>query len=225
MHARSDLPHDLPPPPLVYSSSVLSGGASPHDVCRRAATFSSHFGMTHCGGKWGLKERSRGLHVRVRTGMARESRHSWLESPFTTFLSLSLFILDHSHNAESYAGNVDSDMPPTRGSDALFFGNLDDPHCSRSLNHSLTSPDTKSAKLSPSPFSLSHSHLTALLSACGPTPSPPQYGHRLWMSPNENAMDDEAAPSTQSSMSSGFSGRASVGWSVGGFGRRGRVSE
>ena len=85
------------------------------------------------------------------------SRHSWLESPFTTFLSLSLFILDHSHNAESYAGNVDSDMPPTRGSDALFFGNLDDPH-SRSLNHSLTSPDTKSAKLSPSP--LSHSHAT-----------------------------------------------------------------
>ena len=113
---------------LRLSSSVLSDGASPHDVCRRAATFSSHFGMTHCGGKWGLKERSRGLHVRVRTGMARESRHSWLESPFTTFLSLSLLILDHSHNAESYAGNVDSDMPPTRGSDALFFGNLDDPH-------------------------------------------------------------------------------------------------
>ena len=69
----------------MISSSVLSGGASPHDVCRRAATFSSHFGMTHCGGKWGLKERSRGLHVRARTGMARESRHSWLESPFHTF--------------------------------------------------------------------------------------------------------------------------------------------
>ena len=150
------------------------------------------------------------MHVRVRTGMARESRHSWLESPFTTFLSLSLLILDHSHNAESYAGNVDSDMPPTRGSDALFFGNLDDPHCSRSLNHSLTSPDTKSAKLSPSPFSLSHSHLTCQHCCLLVGQLPPlQYGHRLWMDPNDNAMDDEAAPSTQSSMSSVFSGRAS----------------
>ena len=122
---------------------------------RRVATFSSHFGMTHCGGKWGLKERSRGLHVRARTGMARES-----VSAFLAGKSLhNIFVFEPVHsrpftqcNAESYAGNVDSDMPPTRGSDALFFGNLDDPHCSRSLNHSLTSPDTKSAKLSPSPF-------------------------------------------------------------------------
>ena len=51
----------------------------------------------------------------------------WLESlgilgwkvPSPHFLSLSLFILDHAHKVESYAGKVDSDMPPTQRGEQL----------------------------------------------------------------------------------------------------------